>query len=440
MYRIMELKKKVRGLSAKLKVMRNSWKNRSATNEELDEANKTMTEIEEITDEIRTLERVEKVEDTLRQSNGPTAPPNPEYRGSNFNNRMLMDQPGETFSSFGEQLRAVVDAGTPGRETDPRLFEVRAASGLSKGISSEGGFLVEETFVSRLMENIWNNGDVASRCTRNSITGNTISIPGFDETSRADGSRQGGVRAYWAAEAAEKTSSKPVFRKIMLSLEKLIGLCYVTDELLDDVPMLGAWVQRAFASEFDFKLQDAIINGTGAGMPLGILNSGCVITQDKEVGQAAATLVLENIVKMWSRMIASSRKNAAWLISQNVEPQLYTLSMAVGTGGGPVFLPGGGLSGSPYSTLFGRPVIPIEQCQTLGTEGDIILADFSQYQLVDKVGGMQSDVSIHVRFIYDETAFRFVLRVEGQPMWESAITPFNGGDTLSPFVTLQTRS
>jgi HK97 family phage major capsid protein len=54
------------------------------------------------------------------------------------------------------------------------------------------------------------------------------------ETSRADGSRRGGIRAYWVAEAGTKTGSYPTFRQIELKLRKVVGLVYATDELLDD--------------------------------------------------------------------------------------------------------------------------------------------------------------------------------------------------------------
>jgi len=144
-------------------------------------------------------------------------------------------------------------------------------------------------------------------------------------------------------------------------------------------------------------------------------------------------------LRMWCRMIASSRKNCCWFVNQTVEQQLYGLSLAVGVGGGPVYLPSGGASNAPFSTLFGRPVIPIEQCSALGTTGDVILGDFSKYLLADK-GGVQTDISMHVRFIYDESCYRFVYRCAGQPMLASAITPFKSSDTQSHFVALETRS
>jgi len=345
----------------------------------------------------------------------------------------------DKFQSFGEQLTAVYQACRPGGFVDPRLAS-RAATGLQEGRPSDGGFLVQTDFASRILENVWTSGLVTSRVTRYTLSGNSnaLKLNGMDETSRADGSRAGGIRGYWAGEADEKTSSKPKFRQIELKLNKLIGLCYATDELLEDASALESVITTGFTKEFDFKITDAIINGTGAGQPLGILSSGCLVSVTKEAGQAADTIVYENIVKMWARMMASSMPNAVWLVNQDCLPQLHTMSLAVGTGGVPVYMPAGGASASPYGTLYGRPVLPIEQCQTLGTAGDIILADLAHYLMIDK-GGLKRDVSIHVRFVYDESCFRFVLRTDGQPELASAITPFNGTDTLSHFVTIADR-
>jgi len=346
------------------------------------------------------------------------------------------------FRSFGEFAQSVMRAGTPGGEVDPRLYEARAATGLSEGTPSEGGFLVHNDWSDELLKGVFETGKLAALCNRIQISGrsNSIKLPAIDETSRAAGSRWGGIRGYWLEEAGEKTASKPKFRELTLNLHKLIGLCYATDELLDDAAVLETVLRQGFQDEFGFMMDDAILNGTGAGQPLGILNSGCVVQVAKETGQAAATVVYENIVKMWQRLLPRSRGNAVWLVNQDVEQQLYSMSMTVGTGGVPVYMPAGGASASPYSTLFGRPVIPCEQCQTLGTAGDILLCDFRNGYILAEKGGMASDMSIHVRFVYDESVFRFVMRVDGQPVLDSAVTPYKGSNTLSHFVKLATRS
>lgn len=356
------------------------------------------------------------------------------------------EQQGKTYKTFGGYLADVVAVEHPrlrdtaqGKESYERLM--KAASGLSEGVPSDGGFLVQTDFSTELLRRTYDTAMLPGQCRRIPISSNSnsLKINAVDETSRVNGSRFGGVVAYWENEAGEKTSSKPKFRQIDLKLNKLIGLCYVTDELLEDAAALESVVTQAFQEEFGFKVDDAIVTGTGAGQPLGVLNSPSVIPITAETGQPAATVVAENIIKMRARMWAKSRLNANWWINQDVEQQLHQMSLPVGTGGLPVYLPANGLSGKPYDMLFGRPVVPIEQCQTLGTTGDIILGDLSQYLLVDK-NAIQADRSIHVRFVYDETCFRFVYRIDGQPIWNSALTPYHGVNTLSPFITIATRS
>jgi HK97 family phage major capsid protein len=223
-----------------------------------------------------------------------------------------------------------------------------------------------------------------------------------------------------------------------LDLKKLFSVMSVTDELLQDQTALETIATQAFSEEIMFMTEDSVFEGDGVGKPLGVLNAPCLVTVAKDNGQAAATLSLNNIVNMWSRMWIRSRKNSVWFINQDVEPQLYQLAQTVGTGGLPMFLPAGGLNNAPYSTLFGRPVIPTEYNATLGAPGDIVLADFSQYVLADK-RGMQAATSMHVRFLTDEMVFRFTYRVDGNPLWHTALTPFKGSNTKSPFVVLAQR-
>lgn len=345
------------------------------------------------------------------------------------------------FKSFGEQLKAIVKAYDKQEpETDKRLYSVKAPTGLNEQITSEGGFLVQTDFAQTLLERMYDTGQIVNRCSPIAISDNAngTRINAFDETSRADGSRWGGVQAFWQAEANQFTGKKPGFRQIELKLGKLTGLCYATDETLQDASQLESIIMRVFPLEFAFKVEDAIINGNGAGIPLGILNAPSLVTVSKEAGQAAKTIVSQNIINMWSRLWGRSMQNAVWLVNQDTLPQLYTMSVSVGVGGVPVFLPPNGLSSAPYATLFNRPVVPVEYCQTLGTVGDIILADFGEY-LVARKGTVQTASSIHLRFDYDETVFRFTMRMDGRPAWNAALTPKNGTNTLSPFVTLAAR-
>jgi len=353
-------------------------------------------------------------------------------------NRRISSGNNGGFKNLGEQLLAVRNASIAGNQVDPRLYNV--ATGTGEVVPSDGGFLVGQDFSNELLANVFSTGQVAKLCRRIPISSNSngLKMNGIDETSRVSGSRQGGILSYWSEEAGTLTASKPKFRQINLELKKLIGLCYASDELLQDAAALNAVIESAFVSEFGFALDDGIINGTGAGQPLGILNAGCLVTVAKESGQKAATLIAENVINIYSRLLPSAT-NPVWLVNKNVIPQLFTMSLAVGTGGIPLFMPAGGVSGLPYQTLFGLPIIVIEQASALGTVGDIILGDFSNGYLIAEKGGISSDMSIHVRFLNDENVFRFVLRIDGQPVIAAPLTPYKGTATLSYFVTLAAR-
>jgi len=432
--RLVEIESELRSFKQRLED-----ESRNPTEEEKEEIRKRLTEADEL-EELVELEKrrldlegkFAQADDEKKQRAMKPVPDN-QSRSLDYGNK-------KPFANLSEQLQAVMKAGM-GQRVDPRLYEIRA-TGLGEQVGADGGFLLQEDFSTSLLQDAMATGRLASMCREVTISSNanSMKLPGIDETSRAS-TRWGGLLGYWLDEAAEKTASKPKFRRIELNLNKLVVLVYATDELLSDATVLEQVIRQGAAQEIGFQLDDAIINGSGVGRPLGILNAGCLVSQAIEAGQAADTVVFENIVKMWSRIFAGSQPNSVWLINQNVFPQLATMSLSVGTGGAPVWLPAGGASGSPYSSLMGRPVMPIEHCASIGDLGDIIPAVFGGGYILATKGGVQSDMSIHVRFVYDESVFRFVVRVDGQPVRASALTPYKGGSswTQSHFVALAAR-
>lgn len=339
-------------------------------------------------------------------------------------------------AGFGTFLQAVYRAGN-GHGMDPRLQA--AATGLGEGSGADGGFAVPMEFAAGIEKEIWETGQIMSRVNDRPIAGNAITFNAIDETSRADGSRRGGVAAYWVDEGTAPDASRIKLAPIEMKLRKLGALGYISDELMTDAPALAAELEEAFREEILFEVEDAFFDGSGAGSPLGALRSNCLVTVSKETGQSPDTIDFLNIQKMWARMPSRSRANAAWFIHYDVEPQLNAMSLVIGTGGVPVYLPPGGLSSSPYGALMGRPVIPTEYNKALGDLGDIMLADWGRYRAIRKASGIEQAQSMHVRFAQGEQTFRAFYRVDGQPIPRSAITPKNGSNTLSPFVTLEAR-
>jgi len=349
------------------------------------------------------------------------------------------------FKNFGEFCAAVRRGVTSPQNADPRLIANAAASTYgSEGSGADGRFAVPPEWKSSIMQLVSGEDSLLSMTDQQTATGNTMTFP-VDETTAWQST--GGVQAYWTGEAAAMTQSKPSIKENTLKLDKLTALVPVTEELLEDSSALGNYVSKVAGGKINFKVNDAIINGTGAGQPLGIINAPCLVSVAKETSQVAASLLGMNLLKMYARMPAMNRRRAVWLVNQDVEAQLMSVNIETknvagseNVSGMPAYLPPGGLSGSPYATLFGRPIIATEGCQTIGTKGDIIFADLASYLTVVKSGGLRSETSIHLWFDQDITAFKFVLRMAGQPWLSAAIARKNGSNTLSHFVSLDTRS
>ena len=313
----------------------------------------------------------------------------------------------------------------PGQE-ERRLLPFKA-TGLNEATPSQGGYLLPPQIAAGIHSSMWATGSVLSRFNPIRVTGNSLTINAVDETSRADGSRMGGVRGYWLAEAAQKTASKPKFRQIELKLKKVAALCYATDELLADASALESWIGNEVPNELRFNVEAAIINGDGNGKPAGILQSGALKTVAKRTD--ASEIDAYDIGKMWAARLPGYT-DYVWFVNPAIYPQLLNLTI----GDMPVFAPSI-RPDVPFGSLLGRPVIENEYCPNLGTAGDILLASPSAYALITK-GGVEAASSIHIKFDYDETAFRFVYRVDGQPYYNAAITAYDAVNTVSPFVAL----
>lgn len=372
----------------------------------------------------------EELKRRLKRLNDFDSKPKPRKAGG-------ANAPVENFASMGERLQAVYRYRATG-QMDQRL---RNALGANEATPSEGGFLVGSDSETDLMSKVYGS-PILSRIPRTPISANSdmLLLKLLKETSRADGSRQGGVQAYWKGEATSATASQREYEEIKLLLEKLLATSYATSELLEDAPALEAELGAGFVEEITFKAEDAIFNGDGIGKPLGILNSPAKVTVSVETGQTTLDpLNFDNVAKMYARLHPRSVLNAIWSIDQSLMPSMMTMGVAVGTGGVPVYLPPNGAAGAPFGTLLGLPIVPCEYTQAKNTEGDIILWDPTQYRIIEK-GGIRGASSVHVAFLTDETAFRWTYRVNGAPKWRSALTPKNGGDTLSTIVTLATRT
>lgn len=342
------------------------------------------------------------------------------------------------FESFGQFALTLVNVARREEAAVTRMNNVATTFG-SESVGADGGFVVPPEFRQSIWEKVNTQENLLTRCAQFQVGGNSITIP-KDETTPWQSTD--GVLAYWEGEGDATTASKPQLKLDTLRLAKLMALVPISEELLADGPAIESWLRMKAPAKMVAKINTAIVRGTGVGQPLGILNAGSLVSVAKETSQDAATIWFANIVKMYSRLYAPLRGNAIWLINQDVEQSLYQMAFdPEATSKVPVYLPPGGLSASPYGSLLGRPVVPVEPCSTLGTQGDIFLVDLQQYLALTKAGGgVQTDVSMHLYFDQALQAFRFIFRCNGQPLWGSTLSPEQGSNTRSWAVTLDARA
>ena len=334
------------------------------------------------------------------------------------------------FSNLGEQLMSIVRSSAGTGHMDQRLsYQMRAPSGMNEANPSDGGFLVQTDFAAGILQRAYEGSQVLNRVRRIPIGANSngIKLNAFAETSRVS-TILGGITSYWVGEGYDKTDTMPQFRQIELSLKKLCCLWYATDEVLADATALGSIAERGFAEAIDVELERVIIRGTGAGQPLGILTSPALISVTR--AQAGSTISATDVIAMYARFRGGA--NSVWLASRSIIPQLLAIQLNDNLLYTP---PTTGLREAPSGSLFGYPVVFAENCSALGTVGDLILASMDDYLLATK-GGVQMASSIHVKFVSDQSTFRAVIRVDGQPWDNSALTPKDNSNTVGPFVAL----
>ncbi|MGE0290364.1 MAG: phage major capsid protein [Bradyrhizobium sp.] len=356
----------------------------------------------------------------------------------------VRDNAKHNFANFGEFAMGVRLQASGNVESEPvkKLLNAATTYG-NEGTGADGGFMVPPEFSRNLWMKVEAEENLMSRCTQLTPSGNSMSLP-KDETTPWGTS---GIRVYWEAEAAQATASKGSFELSTQRLYKLMALAPASEELLEDAMGYESWIQAVVPGRMAAAINSAIVDGTGVGQPLGILKAPSLVSVTKETSQPADTVWFKNITKMWSRMYAPCRRNAVWLINQDIEPSLMGMAFQAtgassdlpGTSAVPAYMPQNGLSGSPYATLLGRPVIPVQAAKTVGDKGDIILVDLTQYWILRKASGLKTDTSMHLYFDQALTAFRFIFRINGQPIWSSAVTPQNSANTLSWAVTTDAR-
>jgi HK97 family phage major capsid protein len=296
----------------------------------------------------------------------------------------------------------------------------------------DGGYGVPQEFAGEIAKVAYSEASLLALANEMPVAGNSMSFPGDESTPWGSS----GIIAAWEGEGQQSDPKKPLLKRAELRLKKLKVLVAASDEVLEDASNLSAHLTDTMSEAVFWKTQDAMINGNGSGMPLGILKAYSLVVQAKESGQANGTVVPQNIAKMLSRVVVGAKANLVWLMNPDVFPQIITLTL----NNNPVWVQAsGGFQNAPNGLLLGRPIVLTDACQGIGNQGDIVLANMRGYRAITKDAGPQLSTSMHLWFDQDIQAFKLVFRMDSGPQLTAPITPPYNTSTRSHFVALAAR-
>jgi HK97 family phage major capsid protein len=352
------------------------------------------------------------------------------------------------FKGWGEFLQACHASGS-GRYHDPRLrrwrevapddyadekrFSSPEEKALAENVGATGGFLVPveqqtEVYAGLAQENV-----VRQRATIIPMRRRQVSIPVLEQTDTTSGRPHwfGGMIGYWTEEAAEKTEDSPEFRQINLVAHKFVAYTRSSDELVEDSAVsLDAFLRSpmGMVGLIGWEEEHTFIMGTGAGQPLGVaLPAPCTIT----VTRTADTINYIDLVNMLEAFYARGGRGC-WHITQSAMANIITMS---GPAGNPSYVWHPNAADGIPGFLLGMPVYWDEHMNAHGETGDVLLANWPYYLVGDRrafsVESTQFD-----RWRWDETSWRAVHRVDGQPWLSAPLTYQDGTTQVSPFVIL----
>lgn len=338
------------------------------------------------------------------------------------------------FRHMGEFAKAVRLA-NPGAGSsyavDERLQKLAAPTNVhTESGDAAGSYLVPAEYRQDIVDLVFAQDDPVMALFDPSPTSSNR-VVGLGDASTPWGTS--GIQAYWRVEAEQMTPSKAALTPRETKLNEVYAFVLATEELLEDAPRMGNLLTKQAAGAIRWKAADAFMYGDGIEKPLGYMASNALVTVAKESGQAADSIVRQNIGKMFSRVINPTQ--ASWLANPDIMPSIMDLKSDLGQ---PLWFPN--YQDAPGGTLLGRPVLFTEHAQTIGDKGDLQLVNPNGYEAFRKQNGVSFADSIHLYFDYNIRAFRWIFRIGGQPVLSEPVSPARGSATKSHFVALADRA
>lgn len=172
---------------------------------------------------------------------------------------------------------------------------------LQEGVDADGGYLVPEEYDHRLIQKL--EGANIMR-----TLGHVITTSGEHKINIAATK----PAAAWIEEGGALTFGDATFDQILLDAHKLHVAIKVTEELLyDNAFGLENYIIDEFGKALANAEEDAFLNGSGKGQPLGLFAE----TGGSTVAKTVATLTADDIINLIYALKRDYRKDASFIVN-----------------------------------------------------------------------------------------------------------------------------
>ncbi len=326
---------------------------------------------------------------------------------------------------FGEYLLKVREAATHNGR-DPRLKISAVTTWAGESVPADGGFALPPQFLQGIMSLVLPQDSFLRAFNPLPTNSDIINVPSDEDPPWGTS----GVTAAKTAEGVAITASKPVIKNVKIVMYSIKALVHVDEKSLRDMAFLAAFVQRKMGEKIRWKTENYVLNGTGDGEPLGILNApGLVSVTD--INSTATSIGPEDLGLMQATALAGGGPGF-WVMHPLIKPQVQFLKS--GTGGFPLFTPDATVA--PRQTLLGDAMYVSEACKGVNTTGDLFYVKPDGYFIAFEAGGVRQDTTIAFAFDQNLQSFRATLSMGGAPSLSAKVLRADATNYASNLVAL----
>lgn len=238
----------------------------------------------------------------------------------------------------------------------------RISNVLQEGVDADGGYLVPEEYDNRLIEKLEQENIMRS-------LGHVLTTSGPHKINIASTK----PAAAWIEEGGTLEFKDAKFDQILLDAHKLYVAVKVTEELLYDSAFdLESYLMTSFAKALANAEEDAFLNGTGTGQPLGLF---AATGGGETFKKLTAEIKADDVLDLTYGLKRPYRKSAAFIMN---DATIATIRKFKDANGNFMWQPSYQV-GEP-DTLLGYPIYT----SAFAPQDKIAFGDFSYYNIGDR--------------------------------------------------------